>query len=193
MSSAGGTITGLFCTELSSSQTPMWLDRYIEAIGKHAELFDYAVFSMVLARHIKDKAKELGCQCMTIPTQTIRSFWEALASVVHHSFEEVIVCRTTELLRMLNLLQAESALSLVGDQEDRQAQINWTPSQPETFDVSDTNLIIRSSDHIDFRVHSPYWQQHRQYSKIYYPFPSLLTVKLSTGSPWFNCRKAQSY
>ena len=39
------------------------------------------------------------------------------------------------------------------DQEDFQAQINLTTSPPETFDVSDTNLIIRSSDHVDFRVH----------------------------------------
>jgi len=54
---------------------------------------------------------------------------------------------------MLNLLQAESALSLVQDQEDPQARIKWTPSPPETFDVSDTNLMIRSSDLIDFRVH----------------------------------------
>ncbi|KAF8472366.1 hypothetical protein DFH94DRAFT_673984, partial [Russula ochroleuca] len=61
--------------------------------------------------------------------------------------------RAKELLRMLNLLQAESALSLVQDQEDPQAQIIWTPSPPETFDVSDTNFIIRSSDLIDFRVH----------------------------------------
>ena len=136
MSSARGTLTGLLCTELSSSEIPIWLDRYTEAIGNHAEIFDYAVFSMVLARHIKDKAKELGCQCMTIPTQTIRSFWEALESVVHHSSEEVIVCRTTDLLRMLDLLQAESALSLVRDQEDPQAQINWTPSPPETFDAT---------------------------------------------------------
>ena len=54
---------------------------------------------------------------------------------------------------MLNLIQAESALSLVRDQEDPQAQINWTTFPPVMFDVSDTNLIIRSSDLVDFRVH----------------------------------------
>ncbi|KAF8472365.1 hypothetical protein DFH94DRAFT_673982, partial [Russula ochroleuca] len=63
------------------------------------------------------------------------------------------MCKTRELLVMLNLVQAGSALYLVRDQEDPQARINWTPSPPETFDVSDTNLIIRSSDLIDFRVH----------------------------------------
>lgn len=53
------------------------------------------------------------------------------------------------------LLQAESALFLVREREDSQARINPTTSQPETFDVSDTNLILRSSDLVDFRVHKP--------------------------------------
>ena len=39
------------------------------------------------------------------------------------------------------------------DQEDPQAHINLTTSPPETLDISDTNLIIRSSDLVDFRVH----------------------------------------
>ena len=63
------------------------------------------------------------------------------------------MCIVIELLRMLNLFQAVSALSLVWDQEDPQAQINWTTFPPVIFDVSDTNLIIRSSDLVDFRVH----------------------------------------
>jgi hypothetical protein len=136
MSRAGGTITGLRCTELSSSQIPSWLDDYIESIGKTPNLFDSAEFNIAVARHIKFKANDRSCECATIPSQTIRDFREALASVVHGSFEK-----------------AESALSLVRDQEDPQARINWTLSQPETFDVSDTNFIIRSSDFIDFRVH----------------------------------------
>jgi BTB/POZ domain len=41
----------------------------------------------------------------------------------------------------------------VRDQEDPQAHINLTTSPPETLDISDTNLIIRSSDLVDFRVH----------------------------------------
>ena len=61
--------------------------------------------------------------------------------------------RAKELLWMLYLSQAESSLSLIRDQEDPYARINWTPSPPEPIDVSDTNFIIRSSDLIDFRVH----------------------------------------
>jgi hypothetical protein len=54
---------------------------------------------------------------------------------------------------MLNLLQAESVLSLVHERQDTQVQINPTTSAPPTFDVPDANIIIRSSDFVDFRVH----------------------------------------
>jgi len=54
---------------------------------------------------------------------------------------------------MSNLLQAESALSLVQEREDPPTRINTSASPSETFDVSDADLIIRSSDIVDFRVH----------------------------------------
>ena len=90
-SRACGTITGLRCTELSSSQIPSWLDNYIESIGKAPNLFDTTELNIALARHTKDKANEQSCECASIPSQTMRDFWEALASVVHGSFEKVSV------------------------------------------------------------------------------------------------------
>jgi len=54
---------------------------------------------------------------------------------------------------MLKLLQAESVLFLVRERQDPQAQIYPTTSSPPTFDVPDANIIIRSSDLVDFRVH----------------------------------------
>jgi hypothetical protein len=39
-SGAHGTITGLLCTALSSSQIPQWLDQYIGSIAKTPKLFD---------------------------------------------------------------------------------------------------------------------------------------------------------
>jgi len=90
-SRACGTITGLRCTELSSSQIPRWLDHYIESIGKAPNLFDTAELNIALARHTRDKANEQSCECASIPNQTIHDFWEALASVVHGSFAKVSV------------------------------------------------------------------------------------------------------
>ena len=96
VSCARGTITGLRCTELSSSQIPSWLDQYIESIGKAPGLFHFAGLNMAMVRHTRDKANESGCECASIPSQTISDFWEALASVVHGSFEKVrVVDRTS--------------------------------------------------------------------------------------------------
>ena len=88
-SCAGGTITGLRCTELSPSRIPSWLDHYIESIGKNPSLFDSTELSIAIARHVKDKANELGCECASIPSYTMHDFWEALASVVDGSFDKV--------------------------------------------------------------------------------------------------------
>ena len=41
------------------------------------------------------------------------------------------------------------------ERKDSQAQINPITPQPETLDISDTNLILRSSDLVDFRLHKP--------------------------------------
>ena len=88
-SCARGTITGLRCVEFSSAQIPKWLDHYIESIGKTPNLFDPAELNIAIARHAKEKANEPGCECALIPSQTIRNFWEALASVVDSSFKKV--------------------------------------------------------------------------------------------------------
>jgi hypothetical protein len=43
----------------------------------------------------------------------------------------------------------------VGERENTQIQINPTTSPPRPSDVPDANLILRSSDSADFRVHKP--------------------------------------
>ena len=89
ISCAHGTITGLNCSELSSSRIPSWLDQYIESVGKSLNLFNYAELNVAMARHIKDKANDARCECATISSQTLRNFWEALESIVDGCFEEV--------------------------------------------------------------------------------------------------------
>jgi hypothetical protein len=53
---------------------------------------------------------------------------------------------------MLILLQAESLLSLVHEQESP-SQINSAPSPPKLLDLPDANVIIRSTDLGYFRLH----------------------------------------
>jgi hypothetical protein len=113
VSGARGMITGLHCEKYSPrhSRVPLWLDQYIESIGESPNLFDLFKFNAALARHrnrqneiwtginvvVQDSdsnpedfiGDEKLCQCALIPSQTLRDFWEALASVVHGSFEKV--------------------------------------------------------------------------------------------------------
>ena len=91
ISCAQGTIADLRCTNLGSSKIPSWLDQYIVSIGKNPNLFDSAELNIAMARHIKDKADDLSCECASIPSRTIRDFWEALAFVVDGSFEKVSI------------------------------------------------------------------------------------------------------
>ena len=90
-SGAHGTITGLKCTELSSSEIPLWLDEYMESMALTPHLFDFAELYVAMAFHLKDDSEWSTCECASIPSQTIRQFWEALVSVVDGSFEKVIV------------------------------------------------------------------------------------------------------
>jgi hypothetical protein len=53
----------------------------------------------------------------------------------------------------LTPLQAESALSLVQEQENSQAQVNSGAPVPEPLNFPDANLIIQSSDLVNFHVH----------------------------------------
>jgi len=88
-SGARGILAGLQCVEPSSSQIPRWLDDYIESIGMAPNLFDVFEFNTALARHLSRSQITRLCTCGSIPSQTICSFWEALASVVYGSFEKV--------------------------------------------------------------------------------------------------------
>lgn len=152
-SGAGGTLAGLQCTEFSPSQIPRWLDDYIASMGDSPNIFDFIEFNSALARHLEVETGNPKCECVTMPSQTVRNFREALASVFHGSFEEVRINYVDELITRLMVLQAELGLSLVREREGSQLQSNSITSIAEPLDVIDANLIIRSSDLVDFRVY----------------------------------------
>jgi hypothetical protein len=156
-SGARGTLTGLHCADSGSSQIPRWLDDYIASIGDTPHLFDLIEFNIALARHMRENGRYQDCACMSISSQTMRSFWEALASVVDSSFEAVSIIGVYELLTRLTSSQAGPALSLVREREVPQPPAPAIPTTyiPELFGASDADVIIQSSDLIHFRVHKP--------------------------------------
>ncbi|KAI0276207.1 hypothetical protein BGY98DRAFT_732109 [Russula aff. rugulosa BPL654] len=135
--------------------------------------------------HIKATDTVNTCECASIPSQTIRKFWEALASVVHGSYDSV-----------------ESVLCLVQDRQDPQIQINSTTSPPPTFEVPDANIIIRSSDLVDSESISRYWAMTSPFFKdlLSLPQPSdsetvdgLPVVQLSEDSELLNSLVSMLY
>ena len=87
------------------------------------------------------------------------------------------------MLRMLNRLQAESALSLVQEQEDLRAQTNSGSPLFEPLEVPEANLIIRSSDLVDFRVHKPVLAMTSPFFKDLLSLPQPSDSETADGLP----------
>jgi hypothetical protein len=97
-SRAHDTLAGLRCSKMSSSQIPHWLDDYIASIENSPWLFDFMDFNAALSHHIGDRNRGSKCACASIPSQTLRDFWDALTSVIDSAFEKVSVVDVVEII-----------------------------------------------------------------------------------------------
>jgi hypothetical protein len=78
-----------YCTRPSSPSTPSfphWLNDYVNSIAEAPHLFDPIDFKSAWARHLQSPTT---CSCASMPSEVIRSFWEALTTVVHTTIEKV--------------------------------------------------------------------------------------------------------
>ncbi|KAH9053903.1 hypothetical protein EDB87DRAFT_1689682 [Lactarius vividus] len=112
---------------------PRWLDDFIGSIAETPRLFDLIEFEDARARHIKDMTDDSMCSCAVISSQVIRAFWEALTAVISGTIEK-----------------ADSVLSLV--KEELTFENSAPPSVPLCLDLPDANIVVRSSDRVNFRV-----------------------------------------
>ncbi|KAH9009136.1 hypothetical protein EDB85DRAFT_1477878 [Lactarius pseudohatsudake] len=110
---------------------PQWLDDYIESLPQAPRLFNLVEFENARARHIQLHRCDI---CPSISSEAIRTFWEALTAVVHGAIKK-----------------ADSALTLV--KEEPTPENCGFPFAPTCLDVPDANIIIRSSDKVNFRAH----------------------------------------
>ncbi|KAH9053902.1 hypothetical protein EDB87DRAFT_1580708 [Lactarius vividus] len=111
---------------------PKWIDYYIESIAGAPHLFDLIEFESAWARHIEDNSYNSRlCSCVGISSQIIRTFWKALTAAVHRTIEK-----------------ADSTLAPV--KEDPTSD---PPSVPLCLDMPDANIIVRSSDQANIRIH----------------------------------------
>ncbi|KAH9174306.1 hypothetical protein EDB89DRAFT_564705 [Lactarius sanguifluus] len=110
-----------------------WLGLFIDSIAETPHLFDLIEFEDARASHVKVMTDSLTCSCAVISGLVICAFWEALTAVVSGTIEK-----------------ADSALSLVKD------ELTFENSDPPSvslgLDLPDANIIVRSSDGVNFRV-----------------------------------------
>ncbi|KAH9166767.1 hypothetical protein EDB89DRAFT_2001625 [Lactarius sanguifluus] len=135
-SSASSMVKNLKCISRASSGIPSWLD-YIISTAIYPSLRDFVDFQKAWVQHVKGST---GCPyCGGIFSEDVRTVWRGIDTIVRSSLEK-----------------AESSLTILGGETHSRAHIDshTTPlSLPECMDVSHADVLIRSSDHVDFRVH----------------------------------------
>jgi hypothetical protein len=151
-------VQGLTCARPSSRDNPsfpQWLYDYIKSIAETPHLFDLTEFETAWGRHVQSYASSFygACACATMPSQVKRSFWKALTAVVHRTLEKVRRTCVTTLHRdsQCKYPQEDSTLTLV--KEEPTSEYLDLPSAPLRLDVPDADIIVRSSDRFNFRVH----------------------------------------
>ncbi|KAH9168372.1 hypothetical protein EDB89DRAFT_2099814 [Lactarius sanguifluus] len=128
---------GTRCGTLTPNSVPCWIDDYIGSLAQALHLSDLVKFDQPWARRIKHESSSSTsstCTCVGISSQAGRTLWEALTAVVHGTIEK-----------------ADSTLALV--KEETTSENSDPPFVPSHLKVPDANIIVRSSDQVNFRVH----------------------------------------
>ena len=162
---------------------PQWLGDYIESLAEALHLFDIMEFENVRTRHVRDESRRSTCPCAGISTEAIRTFWEALTTAIHGTIEQVrktggiIHHRDDEYVHQ----QADSTLALV--KEEPSSGDSDPPSVSWCLDVPDANIIVRSSDQFDFRVHKSLLAMSSPFFKDLLSLPQPPDDELVDGLP----------
>ncbi|KAH8985651.1 hypothetical protein EDB86DRAFT_2833065 [Lactarius hatsudake] len=143
---------------------PRWLGAFIDSVAEVPHLFDLVEFENARARHLKEETNySQTCSCADISSQVIRAFWEALSAVVRGTIEN-----------------ADSALSLMKEPDPPKLK---RASVSSCLDLPDANIIVRSSNKVNFRVHKPVLAVSSPFFKDLLSLPQPLDDELIDGLP----------
>ncbi|KAN0137890.1 hypothetical protein V8E53_004374 [Lactarius tabidus] len=147
---------------------PQWLDKYIESIVDAPHLFDPVAFENDWACHILTGTtfSYKTCSCVLLSGELRRAFWEALTTFVLTIIEK-----------------ADSTLALVKEEPTSDSETSGPPSAPLCLDVPDANVIIRSSDRVNFRVHKSLLSMSSPFFKDLFSLPQPPLDELVDGLP----------
>ncbi|KAH8981749.1 hypothetical protein EDB86DRAFT_416039 [Lactarius hatsudake] len=145
-SGAGTLLSALDCISKYTTGSQHWVHSYIASISENPSFFDPIEFQIALMRHttgtvsnVVGKSVAWCTFCTQIPVETIRTFWTTLTAVVHRSMEK-----------------AESELSILGTETSLRSHPSLpTVSRPlpKRLDLSGADVVVRSSDRVNFPVH----------------------------------------
>ncbi|KAH9066089.1 hypothetical protein EDB83DRAFT_2675029 [Lactarius deliciosus] len=139
-----------------------WLDVFMGSIAEAPHLFD--LIELEDARNLHYRHEGYSCSCIHIPSQVIRTFWEALTPIVRGTIEKT-----------------DSALSLVKEESTSE---NSDPSSASLcLDLPDANIIVRSSDRVNFRVHKSVLAVSSPFFRDLLSLPQPLDDELVDGLP----------
>ncbi|KAH9053912.1 hypothetical protein EDB87DRAFT_145811 [Lactarius vividus] len=113
---------------------PQWLGDYVESLAQAPHLFDLIEFENARSRHHVHPHLGHCATCPSISSEAIRTFWDSLTAVVDEAIDK-----------------SDSTLVLV--KEEPTSENSGFSFARSPLNVPDANIIIRSSDQVNFRVH----------------------------------------
>ena len=146
----------------ADSGLPFWLDSYISGLKQASETMslDFANFNMFFVEHSRglDSKFREDCEfCSGIDEEDIHALWEALMAVVQGSIAKVRLMHVAAPADRTEHddVQAESclALGIEGTRSENEVRLIEAPSPPKYSDMPYADVILQSSDLVNFRVH----------------------------------------
>ena len=160
-----GIFEDMSCQSLADLEIPIWLDNYVSDLGKASvpASLNYSNFHMDFVEHSLGGHSKLGkgCKsCSDISPEDLSDIWENLTDVVHASIAKVSFTHIAALVYgPEHSVQSESdfVLGIEGTSSENGVQAipskEAPPFLPKYSDMPNADIILQSSDLVNFRVH----------------------------------------
>lgn len=162
LSGAGAVLNAFKCSQNATTGPPHWANSYIMPITENHSLFDPVEYQLALMRHatgmltVNNSEKNICSPSTHIPAETMHAFWTTLATITHRSMEKVSIVSVNSTSNVFKLPQAESILLILGAETDPPCHTALPAPLfllPACFDISEADVVLRSSDLTNFLVH----------------------------------------
>ncbi|KAH9023516.1 hypothetical protein EDB84DRAFT_1580437 [Lactarius hengduanensis] len=171
---SGAVLKDVNCSRTQGTDTPRWIELYVQSIIENPSRFDPIEFQMALARHTT-AGTGIGpwaprrCSCALIPVEKMRAFWTTLAATAHRCMEK-----------------ADSELSILGTEANQRSHMGPPAISlplPEYLDLSEADIIVRTPDLTTFRSHKAVLASSSSVLRNMLSLPQLPNSEMIDGLP----------